>query len=226
MTDDEQRKASYDRTESKVREWALKRNGDPVAPHDVIELVLAVDEDSCSRSDRIESKLDKHILSNNEALDKIAAHLDDETAELKLSVDKTLQEHIAWTAEEPMPRIERLEQRVDFLFSPRRSTDPMSTDFSDKRSDFVCASTEELLYNVPAERARAKGSESPSFTSIFSRELQDMTTTWRVLRWLLMIAVAGILVWGLTFWANSCAAQNVHQSSSSAQAAFSSVSLP
>lgn len=41
-----------DKAESKVREWASKRNGDPVDVHDAIELALAIDDDASARHDQ------------------------------------------------------------------------------------------------------------------------------------------------------------------------------
>ena len=38
-----------DHAESKLREWALKRNGDPIDNHDVVELLFAMDEDNSAR---------------------------------------------------------------------------------------------------------------------------------------------------------------------------------
>lgn len=38
-----------DQTESKVRQWALRTNGDPLTNQDIVELVLAVDSDSDAR---------------------------------------------------------------------------------------------------------------------------------------------------------------------------------
>lgn len=38
-----------DHTESKVRQWAKVRNGDPLTNKDVVELVLAVDDDGTAR---------------------------------------------------------------------------------------------------------------------------------------------------------------------------------
>ena len=40
-----------DKTERKVRQWVTRQNGDPVTTRDVIELVLASDDDSVERHD-------------------------------------------------------------------------------------------------------------------------------------------------------------------------------
>lgn len=42
-----------DETESKVRQWALKRNGVPLAVHDVVELCLAIDADANQRHETL-----------------------------------------------------------------------------------------------------------------------------------------------------------------------------
>jgi hypothetical protein len=36
------------------------------------------------------------------------------------------------------------------------------------------------------------------------QQLRDMTTGWRVLRWLIVVLAGALLVWGMTFWADSC----------------------
>lgn len=210
MTDVDKGRGSSDRTESKVREWALKRNGDPVTPHDVIELVLAVDDDSCERSNRIEDKLDRHIDNDSAALQKIVTHLDSETEEIKAD----MLQHKQWTDREPLPRIAKLEQRVNLLFAPRRATDPAATDFTEKRSDLICASSEELLDGKHIERRMGASAPQTSATSVgnvFAREIQDMTTTWRVVRWLVVIAAGAMIVWGMTYWADSCASQQAEK---------------
>jgi len=38
-----------DRAESKVRQWALRKNGEPLTPKDVVELVFAFDDDAVDR---------------------------------------------------------------------------------------------------------------------------------------------------------------------------------
>ena len=48
MSDEPERRLT-DQTESKVRQWALRNNGEPLTPKDVVELVLAVDDDDVER---------------------------------------------------------------------------------------------------------------------------------------------------------------------------------
>ena len=49
-----------DKAETKVREWALHRNGDPLTPHDAMRLILAVDEDSVARHNALVSIFEAH----------------------------------------------------------------------------------------------------------------------------------------------------------------------
>ena len=47
-----------DNAERKVREWAKKRNGDPLTPQDIVDLVLAVDADGDARHVETIQRLD------------------------------------------------------------------------------------------------------------------------------------------------------------------------
>lgn len=49
-----------DNAERKVRQWAKRRNGDPLKAEDVVELVLAVDEDADTRHDETLALLAAH----------------------------------------------------------------------------------------------------------------------------------------------------------------------
>ena len=49
-----------DKGERKVREWALKRNGDAVDNHDIVDLVFALDEDNEDRHAETLKLLDLH----------------------------------------------------------------------------------------------------------------------------------------------------------------------
>lgn len=49
-----------DRTDTKVRQWALRSNGDTLTVRDAVELVLAVDEDSIVRHEETVSVLTGH----------------------------------------------------------------------------------------------------------------------------------------------------------------------
>lgn len=48
-----------DATESKVRQWAMKRNGAELQPGDIVELVLAVDDDAVARTADVVNRVDE-----------------------------------------------------------------------------------------------------------------------------------------------------------------------
>jgi hypothetical protein len=83
-----------DLTESKVRQWALKRNGDPIETHDVIELVLAVDDDGNAR--------------HSATMDELAS-----LAERLRGVEQMQADHWEWTQREPLPRLKAIEERQE-----------------------------------------------------------------------------------------------------------------
>jgi hypothetical protein len=67
-----------DETESKLRAWATKRNGDPLTPKDVVELVLAADDDWNQRDRRrshemaeLKSAFDDHCISAGSRIEAI-----------------------------------------------------------------------------------------------------------------------------------------------------------
>ena len=115
-----------DKGERKVREWALKRNGDAVDNHDIVDLVFALDEDNEERHAETLKLLDVHCEEARirderlEALEAWREHQAD-TCEMRIKglIDE---EHSA-----------RHDAYVSGLASPRRKNDPESSDFLEQR---------------------------------------------------------------------------------------------
>jgi len=68
---------------------------------------------------------------------------------------------------------------------PRREDDPPDVAFVDKR----------------------KG----SFPTGDQRTVFEMILGWSIVKWLLTLAVGAVVVWGVSYWASSCAAQQVEE---------------
>lgn len=105
-----------DHTESKVRQWATRINGDPITNRDVIELVLAVDDDGNDRHN--------------------------ETMALMAEMQARLVLIEEWRATCPGGSIaeyvegEHHARHADHMTAdhpPRRGTDPESADFTEQR---------------------------------------------------------------------------------------------
>ena len=98
---------------------------------------------------------------------------------------------------------EQLEAEVIYLRKQRRAH---------KRS---LLAQQEALIN---RNERIRGLEQPSLTveKPLSRDLQDITTGWRIGKWLVMILIIAVVGWSISFWANSCAYNNIEKSSISA----------
>jgi hypothetical protein len=54
-----------DEAERKVRQWALRRNGDPLEPHDVVELVFAFADDHEADYKKLTNILETHVAEAN-----------------------------------------------------------------------------------------------------------------------------------------------------------------
>ena len=72
---------------------------------------------------------------------------------------------------------------AEFHAPPRREDDPPDAAFVDKR----------------------KG----AFPTGDQRTLFEIILGWSIVKWLLTLAVGAIIVWGVSYWASSCAANNV-----------------
>ena len=95
---------------------------------------------------------------------------------------------------------EQLEAEVIHLRRQRRAH---------KRS---LAAQQEAL-TIRNERIRVLEQAHLTIEKPLSRELQDITTSWRVGRWFVMILIIIVLGWTVSFWANSCAYRNAEKSS-------------
>lgn len=102
-----------DHTESKVRQWATRRNGDPLTPRDVVELVLAVDDDGNAR--------------HQETIDLLAA----QNARVVLLEEWRASCPAAFAAEHE----ERHARHMADCHAPRREDDLPGADYSDERRD-------------------------------------------------------------------------------------------
>ena len=113
MTDENPRR---DRTESKVRQWAMRMNGEPITNKDVVELVLAVDDDGNDR--------------HRETLEK----LDDQHARL-IALEEWRSGCPAATVElVSAEHAERHAQHMLECHAPHREGDPPESDYTDERS--------------------------------------------------------------------------------------------
>jgi len=118
-----------DHGERKVREWALKRNGDPLEPHDVVELVFALDRDneerhqeSMSAFEKLEEKVDAHLeWTNTESLPRLAAveHSVEDLSCIRGEHTAFHKNHLA----------------KEHVHAPRRADDPPAATFDDQRED-------------------------------------------------------------------------------------------
>lgn len=160
-----------DQAESKVREWAKKRNGDPLTSADVVELVLAVDADGDARHDesiaaitQLHKDLQRHLtedvrMTNGEFKEFIGGfqRMHDERDALvhdaRLDL-KRLEDDIA-----------AMKQNCAALHptKPNRWSDPPGSDYAEKRG-------------------------------LEDEEVSDMRRAWRTLRWLVIVIVAALIV--------------------------------
>jgi hypothetical protein len=102
-----------DKTESKLRQCALRRNGDPITNKDIVELMFALDDDGVAR----------HVETMNIVVplrDDFLEHCQSEDERLKMIVEgehaKRHGEHMA-------------------VEHARRADDPPYSDFTEDRSD-------------------------------------------------------------------------------------------
>lgn len=108
-----------DNAESKVREWAQKKNGDPLTVKDVVDLVLAVDADSDERHEETLELLAQHVKDDKARAAVIADEL---TQWRALQAEECANRHRVLFTEE-MLELPRLIRR------PHRASDPESADY-------------------------------------------------------------------------------------------------
>ena len=117
-----------DKAETKVRQWAMRRNGDPLTVKDAVELVLAVDEDSVKRHEETVAVLKQHCTE----------------AVLRDLAICELQEWRRESSEHCQARIEAIvkaehetrhaEYVASLVLADRREDDPKGVDFTGKRT--------------------------------------------------------------------------------------------
>lgn len=103
-----------DRTETRVRQWALRNNGDPLTNADVVALILAVDDDANDRNDEVLRILD----GQNERLAALEGWQEAFSAEVI-----SMSEHDAKHAE-----------HLRAYHAPRRAGDDPDSDYTEERS--------------------------------------------------------------------------------------------
>ena len=124
-----------DHAESKLREWALKRNGDPIDNHDVVELIFAMDEDNSARHEESMSLLAEHC---DEAQIR-----DRRIADLEAWRTASVTACPALIADTVHPMIEQLDaEHLAFHnahllveHAPHREDDPPGSDFLERRDE-------------------------------------------------------------------------------------------
>ena len=123
-----------DNAERKVREWANNRNGDPLTPKDVVDLVLAVDADSDDRHTETLQRLDD--------VDERHISLCLRVSELE-TVSIGCSERVkAFVAAEHDVR--HTEHMASFHGPERRASDPPDAEFTDRRT--LAADTEDARH--------------------------------------------------------------------------------
>lgn len=178
-----------DNAERKVRQWATKRNGDPLTPEDVVELVFAFADDqeadhreSLVAIDKNRRMLEEHFIEadvRDERIEVLEKWRHDASEKCLDRVTAIVDE--AWEDKHAPKHEEHLRQ---FHGSPRRSDD---------------GNGEEHF----ADRDR--------FPQGDQRTMFEMMLGWSVVKWLAALIVGALLVAGISYWTSSCAAQRVEK---------------
>lgn len=130
-----------DHGEREVRKWARRRNGEPLTPHDVVDLVFAMDEDhendhkeSMAHISRLEERISAHFIEATARDVRIAAA---EQA-VKVVAERQLDWEEGCPAREEAIHAEHLEFHERHLATdhpPRRADDDPDTDYRDRRKE-------------------------------------------------------------------------------------------
>ena len=120
------------RGDRKVREWASDRNGDPLTPKDVVELVFALDEDNQDRHDEAMAVITSHI-SEASVRDERITVLEAWRTESALTCERRVCDLI---------EKEHKERHDAYVLSlkPRRQSDNDEADYTNKRVIITSAS--------------------------------------------------------------------------------------
>lgn len=115
-----------DRTETKVRAWALRRHDAPITPTDIVELVLAVDDDGNARHDETMVQMTEAARSLRDHERRIVSLESWREDALDEAVSQFERDHEAIHA-----------QHMAEHHAVRRASDPAETDFSLERHGAV-----------------------------------------------------------------------------------------
>lgn len=115
-----------DAAERKVRQWALKRNGESLENRDIVELVFAFDEDNEARHDEVVEQIQTLAAEGNvrreriEALERWRVRQEENCEARMLAIAKD--EHEA-----------RHNAHMIEYHPPRRESDPAGADYTKER---------------------------------------------------------------------------------------------
>ena len=115
-----------DAAERKVRQWALKRNGESLENRDIVELVFAFDEDNEARHDEVVEQIQTLAAEGNvrgeriEALERWRVRQEENCEARMLAIAKD--EHEA-----------RHNAHMSEYHAPRREDDPAGADYRSER---------------------------------------------------------------------------------------------
>lgn len=127
-----------DRGEREVRKWALRRDGDPLEPHDVVELVFALDEDHADDMNEIRALVAQVSTDFAELKGTVMLHHEWAEADLKPSV-AALKDAVQ-SLEMEGPRHDAMHDdhmREHHPQKPRRKDDPQGSEFIGEREDVL-----------------------------------------------------------------------------------------
>lgn len=117
-----------DQTESKVRQWALRTNGDIITPKDVVELVLAVDDDAVSRHEENVAIMTQHQSEAKVRDERITA-----LEAWRSEAASTCVERMTTIAQQAHAPVHEQHMREYHDAPPRRSDDDNGEDHRDER---------------------------------------------------------------------------------------------
>jgi len=170
-----------DHFESEVQKFVGQQNGDDLTPQIVYGMLQAVDQDAVARHQETVAVLEAHC-AEAVVRDLGIRELQDwrrESSEKCVERMTVIAERVAAAAHAPVHAAHMASHHAP----PRRDDDPPDAAFVDKR----------------------KG----AFPTGDQRTLFEIILGWSIVKWLLTLAVGAVVVWGVSYWASSCAAQKV-----------------
>ena len=172
-----------DRFESEVQKFVSQQNGDDLTPQIVYGMLQAVDEDANRRHQETVAAFKEHC-AEAVVRDLAIRELQDwrrESSEKCVERMTVIAERVAVAAHAPV----HAAHMVSHHAPPRREDDPPDVAFVDKRKE--------------------------SFPAGDQRTLFELILGWSIVKWLLTLAVGAVIVWGVSYWASSCAATKVEE---------------